>query len=135
MKIMAKTIIPLMALIGLTLLNGISGVTNPKKIMEATDEINKVHFVNVYNLELLNGNVAKLQRIVYEHCVSETEATKRDLEEEIDTIYNENTGIMEILDASVTENNAGLYQTFKEDYAKFTSFVMDLPQQIYDDCE
>ncbi len=119
-KITVKTIIPLVCLIALTLLNGVSGVTNPKKIMDATNEINRVHFVNVYNLELLNYNFEQLKRVVYQHCVSDSDQMKRDLEAEIGVIYEENAATIETLNGTITEgDNLELYQAFLADYDAF----------------
>ena len=120
MKITVKTMVPLVILIVLTLLTGISGVTNPKKIMDATDEINNVHFTNVYNLEALNYNFEQLKRVVYQHCLSDSEQMKRDLEAEIGVIYRENEAVMEILNTTIAEGeNLELYQAFLADYEGF----------------
>jgi len=119
-KITVKTIVPLILLIVLTILNGVSGVTNPKKIMDATNEINRVHFVNVYNLEVLNYNFEQLKRVVYQHCVAEEQQMKRDLEAEIGVIYEENAAVIETLNATITEGeNLALYQAFLADYDAF----------------
>ena len=120
MKIMAKTIIPLTALIVLTMINGMSGVNNPKKIMDASEEINNVHFVNVYNLQMLNYNFEQFQRIVFAHCVSDTEEAKRDLEAQISEVYASNSEVMEILNGTITEGeNLEIYSEFQNDYAEF----------------
>ncbi len=119
-KITVKTIVPLVLLIVLTILNGVSGVQNPGKIMDATNEINNVHFTTVYNLEMLNFNFEQLKRVVYQHCLAEEQQMKRDLEAEIGVIYRENEAVMETLNATITEGeNLELYQAFLADYGSF----------------
>lgn len=124
MKIVAKTIIPLCVLIALTLLNGVSGVTNPRKIMDASEAINNVHFANVYNLQTVNYNFEQFQRIVYAHCVSDTDAIKRELEAQISAAYASNEEAMAFLATSLEGENAELYAEFQADYAEFmTAFT------------
>jgi len=122
MKITVKTVVPLVALIVLTIINGMSGINNPGKIMSASEEINNIHFANVYNLQQLNYNFEQLQRIAYAHCVSTTDAAKRSLEEEISEVYKLNQSTMEILSETLTEDNAELYQDFQSSYNKFMEF-------------
>lgn len=131
MKITVKTVVPLVALIALTLLNGISGVSNPRKIMETSEEMNNVHFANVYSLELLNYNFEQLKRVVYQHCLSDSEQMKRDLEAEIGAIYSENTTVMETLNATITEgDNLELYQKFSADYGTFMNLFTTAIQEV-----
>ena len=99
-KITVKTIVPLVLLFALTIANGVSGVQNPTKIMEATNEVNQVHFPNVYNLEVLNFNFEQLKRVVYQHCLTEEQQMKRNLEAEIGEIYAKNTAVIESLTLS-----------------------------------
>ena len=122
MKIMAKTVIPLIVLMALTIVNGMSGVSNPQKIMEASEEMNNVHFANVYYLQQLNYNFEQFQRIIYAHCTSITDDSKRELESEISEIYAENATVMETLATTLTGDNVELYATFQEDYAKFMQY-------------
>lgn len=130
MKITVKTVVPLVALIALTLLNGISGVSNPRKIMETSEEMNNVHFANVYSLELLNYNFEQLKRVVYQHCLSDSEQMKRDLEAEIGAIYSENTTVMETLNATITGgDNLELYQKFSADYGTFMNLFTTAIQE------
>ena len=77
MKILTKTLLPLLILLALTLVNGVNGVNNSRIIMNASEEITNVHFANVYYLEQLAGNFERLQKIVYAHCVSNTDMVKR----------------------------------------------------------
>jgi len=121
-KITVKTIVPLVLLIALTLVNGVSGVQNPSKIMDAANEVNRVHFVNVYNLEVLNYNFEQLRRVVYQHCVAEEQQMKRDLEAEIGVIYAENQTVIETLNTTITEGEIlTLYQSFLADYDSFVN--------------
>ena len=120
MKITAKTVVPLVALIILTLVNGFSGVMNPRQIMQASEEINNVHFANVYNLQQLNYNFERFQRIVYAHCVCDTDTAKRELEAEISEIYAANEAVLEVLDTTITEGeNAEIYAEVKTAYNEF----------------
>ena len=129
-KITVKTMIPLVLLIVLTIVNGASGVVNPRKIMAATDEINKVHFVNVYNLELLNYNFEQLKRVVYQHCVSDSDQMKRDLEAEIGEIYAENQAVIETLNGTITEGEIfEVYQDFMADYGTFVNLFTTAIQE------
>jgi len=124
-KITVKTVVPLVLLIVLTIVNGVSGVTNPGKIMDATNEINRVHFPTVYNLEVLNYNFEQLRRVVYQHCTSTSDQMKRDLEAEIGVIYEENAGVLESLNATITEgDNVELYQKFLGEYDAFINLFM-----------
>ena len=125
-----KTIVPLVLLILLTLANGISGVVNPSKIMTASDEMNKVHFTNVYNLQTLNYNIESLQRIVYAHCTSDTETAKRALEQEIGEVYASTDAVMQTLSATMTdEENLKIYNEFLKDYAVYMEAFTEAIQE------
>ena len=130
MKITVKTVVPLVALTVLTIINGMSGINNPGKIMASSEEINNIHFTNVYNLELLNYNFEQLRRVLYQHCVSDSDQMKRDLETEIGVIYRENEAVIETLNATITEgDNLELYRSFSEDYGTFMNLFTTAIQE------
>ncbi len=123
MSVRTKTIVPIIGLVIMMLIVGIGGMLSSKSIMNATTEINNVHFVNVYNLEELNYNFEILQRIVYAHCVSDSDETMRSLEAEIDTAYETILTIMETLSANMqTEEAAVILEKFQTDYVTFTEY-------------
>ncbi len=122
MKIRTKTVIPMVALIIMVMVTGATSVINTKSIMEASDEINNVHFANVYNLEELNYNFECLQRIAYAHCVSTDDTTKRTLEEEISTISAENEELIATLSESLDEDAMDSFATFQKNYEGFMTY-------------
>lgn len=125
-KITWKTILPVLTLVILTLINGLSGISNAKSIMTTSKEISDVHFTNVYHLQQLNNNFESLQRILYAYCVSNTDSAKRSLEAEIDEVYASNAATLEILSALITdEANLELLETFEARYDKFISHLTD----------
>ena len=136
-KISVKTMVPLVLLIALTIANGVSGVQNPTKIMDATNEVNHVHFPNVYNLEVLNYNFEQLKRVVYQHCLADEQQMKRDLEKEIGVIYEQNAAVIESLNSTITEGeNLELYQDFLADYDKFmTLFTTAISESAVGDID
>ena len=125
-KIMWKTIIPISILVLLTLINGISGINNAKSIMTSSEQINNVHFANIYYLQQLNYNFESLQRILYAYCVSNTDTTKRSLEAEVEEVFAANEATIEILSTLITdEANLELLETFYARYDKFLSHLTD----------
>ncbi len=128
MKMTAKMMIPMILLLILTEVTGLSGVSNPRKMREASDEINKVHFANVYNLQQLNYDFEQLQRIAFAYCLTDTESVKREYEAEIQEVYANLGATMEILSTTLTGDNLELYTTFAEDYELFTSHFQNVIQ-------
>ncbi len=123
MKIRAKTIVPMIGMLVMIVLSGVGSVINMNTIMNASTEVNNVHFVNVYSLETLRYNFASLERIAFAHCVSNTEESRRELEGEIDALYNSNQELLAGLNELVT-NTEGLklLAEFEEDYVQFIDY-------------
>ena len=119
-KIGVKTTIPLVIMICLTIITGSSGIANSRNIMNASEEINDVHFANVYNLQLLNYDFESLQRILYAHCVADSNNIKRELEAQISESYASIEATMAILNESITDAEMlEAYAEFQDDYASF----------------
>ena len=53
------------------LMNGLGATINLQYVMDSGTEINHIHFTNVYNLEQINSNFERLQKLIYTHCVAE----------------------------------------------------------------
>ena len=71
MKISQKVIIPMILLLITVLMNGLGATINLQYVMDSGTEINHIHFTNVYNLEQINSNFERLQKLIYTHCVAE----------------------------------------------------------------
>ena len=69
MKISRKVIIPMIILFIAVVMNGAGSVINLRVVMDLGNEVNHVHFTNVYNIQCLNSNIERLQKLVYIHCI------------------------------------------------------------------
>lgn len=94
MKISPKVIIPMILLLITVLMNGLGATINLQYVMDSGTEINHIHFTNVYNLEQINRNFERLQKLIYTHCVAEDKQQLRDIEKAIDEVYKETEEFM-----------------------------------------
>ena len=122
--IVQKIAVPMLILLCMVAVLATSGINGLEKIMDAGTEINNVHFVNVNNLEEINYNLERLQRIAFEHCVAEDENTMRELEQEAEEVYSGNDALINQLASGVTEQKVAelllefrtAYNAFKTDF-------------------
>ena len=90
--IVQKIALPMLILLFMVVALSVSGNAGSEKIMDVGTEINNTHFANVYNLKEVNYNLERLQRIAFEHCVSEDAETMRELEQEAEEVFSSNFG-------------------------------------------
>ena len=122
MKISKKVIIPMIILLVTVLLNGIGGIINLKVVMDLGNEINNVHFTNVYNLEQLNSYFERMQKLVYTHCVTDIREHRLEIENAIDGIYNETDALMTTISNNLPEGELSeMFQEFPNKYNEFTT--------------
>lgn len=135
--IVQKIAIPMLVLFVMVSILSISSTAGSQKIMDAGTEINHVHFTNVYNLEEINFNFERLQRIVYAHVVATENSTMRELEAEIDVVYQENEALITSIEANMDNAEAKEKLTvFREEYNAFmTDFTSAISSSAMGDKE
>lgn len=119
-SIVQKNAIPMLILLFMVLVLSSVGTSSSQKIMNVGTEINDVHFVNVYNLEKINYNIERLQRIAFEHCVAEHANTMRGLEQEAETVLQNNDELVRgLADRNSNEQVTELLLQFRTAYNAF----------------
>lgn len=122
--IVQKIAIPMLILFFMATVLSLSGINGSEKIMNVSSEIHNVHFANVYTLQEINYNLERLQRIAFEHCVSDDANTMRTLEAEAEEVFARNGELVNELANTVSNEqvNALLlefrtaYNAFKIDF-------------------
>ena len=123
--IVQKIALPMLILLFMVVALSVSGNAGSEKIMDVGTEINNTHFANVYNLKEVNYNLERLQRIAFEHCVSEDAETMRELEQEAEEVFSSNDLLLTALANDITSTDTRekllefrtAYNAFKIDFA------------------
>ena len=118
--IVQKIAVPMLALFLMVLILSLSGTMGAEQIMNMGKEITDVHVENVRTLDKLNYNIERLQRVTFEHCVAQDDATMRELEEDAETVFAENDELVSGLEQSVSDEHIKeLLEQFKKAYSSF----------------
>ena len=122
MKISQKVIIPMILLLITVLMNGLGATINLQYVMDSGTEINHIHFTNVYNLEQINSNFERLQKLIYTHCVTEDKQQLREIEVAIDEVYKETEEFMANVGANLPEGELrDMFAVFPDKYESFAT--------------
>ncbi len=121
MKISRKVVIPMLILFIAVVMNGAGAVINLKVVMNLGNEINQVHFTNVYNIQCLSSNIERLQKLVYAHCITTDDQDMREIETAIDEIYTDIDNLATSIEANLPEGS--LSELYTEYPNKFNDFV------------
>ena len=130
MGIVQKIALPMLMLLLMVVALSTSVNAGTDRIMDASSEINHVHFTNVYNLREVNYNLERLQRIAFEHCGSKAEVAMRKLEQEAETVFAENDSILtelenNVTDAATKEKLVELRTVYDKFKADFTAVIRE----------
>ena len=128
MKIVKKMVVPMIVLLIAVIMNGTGTIVNLNYVMDSSNEVNNVYFANVYNLELLNGNFERLQKLVYAHCVATDNQHLREIETAIDEVYVETEAVMTTISENLSEGE--LAKMFAEFPSKYESFATVFTEAI-----
>ena len=119
--IVQKIALPMLILFFMVAVLSLSGTTGAEQIMNIGTEITDTHFVNVRTLDQINYSIERLQRIAFEHCVAEDDATMRVLEVEADEVFTSNDELVRQLATSTTDEAVKeLLLEFRTVYNAFT---------------
>ena len=128
MKIANKVIIPMVVLFIAVVMNGVGSIINLKVVMNLGTEVNQVHVANVYNIELLNGDLERLQKLVYTHCITADNAQMREIETAIDQAYTEIDALVTTISENLPEGE--MTEMFAEYPDKFQNFITVFTEAI-----
>lgn len=121
-KIGTKVLVPMIALLIMVLMNGAGTIVNLNYVMDASTEINHVHFTNVYNFEKLNCNFERLQKLIYAHCVTTDREARLEIEAAIDEVYLETEELMATISANLPEGELSeMFAEFPDKYEAFAT--------------
>jgi methyl-accepting chemotaxis protein len=128
LNVRAKILIPVLFLTFCAFLSGIVGSLSSKQIMSSTTAIVNDYSATIQNLNDIQTNYESIRRVVFAHCVADDKPSMSALEEELQSLRDSNSALIEAVYNSMNEEAE--LESFNEFLEAYTEFIELTEQAI-----